>query len=256
MLHQQTMEKLADLRLSAMARALAEQLEQPAVTALSFEERLGLLVDREWEVRQQRRLATRLKRAQLKQATACAEDIDFHHPRGLDRQVTLDLLTSRWIRGKRNVIITGATGLGKTWLACAFADKACRDGHTAIYKKAQRLTFELTLARADGTYLKMLSQLAKADLLILDDWGLSPLDGQAQHDILEVIDDRVGTRSTLVTSQLPVAKWHGTVTDPTVADALLDRLVHAAVKIHLKGESMRKQKNKKANHASKGTNEN
>jgi len=149
------------------------------------------------------------------------------------------------------VIITGATGLGKTWLACALVDQACRDGFTAVYKQAQRLTFELTLARADGTYLKLLSQLAKVNLLVIDDWGLAPLDGQAQHDILDVIDDRVGIRSTLVTSQLPETKWHGTVADPTVADALLDRLVHSAIKIHLKGETMRKQQDKTKNASTK-----
>jgi DNA replication protein DnaC len=235
------MEKLYDLKLSSMARALAEQLEQRNIVELCFEERLGLLVDREWQERQERRLAQRLKCAKLKQS-ACVEDIDYRHQRNLDRQVMQELLTCQWIRAKHNLIITGATGLGKTWLACSLADKACREGLTAIYKQAQRLTFELTLARADGSYLKLLSQLAKADLLILDDWGLAPLDGQAQHDILDVIDDRANIRSTLVTSQLPVSKWHATVGDPSVADALLDRLLHAATKIHLKGDTLRKQK--------------
>jgi DNA replication protein DnaC len=255
MLIQQTIERLHDLRLTAMASGLAEELQRPDWASLSFDERFGLLVDREWQARQQRRLTQRLRNAKLKQ-TACIEDIDYRHQRNLDRQVMQDLLSCRWISAKHNLIITGATGLGKTWLSCAVADQACREGFTAIYKQAQRLTFELNLARADGSYLKFLSQLAKADLLVLDDWGLARLEGQAQHDMLDVIDDRANIRSTLVTSQLPVSKWHGTVGDPSVADALLDRLVHAAIKIHLKGETLRKPTSKEATNApsSKGEN--
>lgn len=240
MLTQQTIEKLYDLRLVAMAHAFSEQLEQTEHASLSFDDRFGLLVDRQWMNRQEQRLTRRLNKAKLKQ-TSCVEDIDYRHPRNLDKQVMLELITCRWIQNKHNIIITGATGLGKSWLSCALADRACRNGYTAIYKQAQRLTFELTLARADGTYLKLLSQLSKIDVLILDDWGLARLDGQSQHDLFDVIDDRVGTRSTVVTSQIPVKKWHGTVGDPSVADALLDRLVHSATKIHLKGESMRKK---------------
>jgi len=241
MLSQQTIKQLHDLQLYAMAQAFSEQLERSDLATLSFEERLGLIVDKEYWARHQRRLTTRLRKAQLKQS-ACVEDIDYQHPRNLDRKVMQELVTCRWVHHQQNIIFTGATGLGKSWLACALADKVCREGFSAIYKQVQRLTFELALARADGSYLKLLGQLAKVDLLVLDDWGLAPLEGQAQHDVLDVIDDRAGLRSTLVTSQFPVDKWHGTVGDPTVADALLDRLVHTAIKIHLKGPSMRGEK--------------
>ena len=244
MLVQQTIQQLHDLHLFAMAQAVSEQLERSDLGSLSFEERLGLIVDKEHLARHQRRLKARLKKAQLKQS-ACVEDVDYQHPRNLDRKVMQELVTCRWIHHHQNVIITGATGLGKSWLACALADKTCREGFRAIYKQVQRLTFELALARADGSYLRLLGQLAKVDLLVLDDWGLAPLEGQAQHDVLDVIDDRAGVHSTLVTSQFPVDKWHDTVGDPTVADALLDRLVHTATKIHLKGPSMRGEKNAK-----------
>ncbi len=240
MLIQQTMEKLLDLRLSAMAQALQEQLQQSDMASLSFDDRLGLLVDREWTTRQERRWKKRVTDAKLKQA-ACVEDIDYRHPRGLDRKVMVDLVTCRWIVARRNLILTGATGLGKTWLACALAEKACREGLTTCYTRVPRLAHELALARGDGTFLKTLAKLAKVDLLILDDWALSRLDGQAQHDILEVIDDRCGNRSILVTSQFPVSKWHDCIGDPSVADALLDRLIQGASQIHLKGESRRKE---------------
>ena len=229
MLTEQTIEKLTNLGLFEMARAISEQVKNPRVVALDFDERLGLMVDLEWMARQQRRLDKRLKSAQLKQR-ACLEELDFQHPRGLDRKVMVHLASCAWIRNHQNVIITGATGLGKSWVACALADNACRNGFTAIYKQVQRLTFELALARADGTYLKVLSQLCKADVLVLDDWGLFRLEGQAQNDIFDVIDDRHG-KSTVVTSQIPVSKWHSTVGDPTVADALLDRIIHSATEI-------------------------
>lgn len=237
----QTQEKLADLRLSGMLRGLREQIEGGVGIDLSFEERLSLLVDREWIARQENRLARRLRYARLKQQ-ACVEDIDWRHPRGLDKGVLHELASCRWVRAKRNLIITGATGLGKTWLACALADRACREGFTSLYKRVPRLIHEFSIARGDGSYLKALAQLAKVDLLVLDDLGLSLLEGQDQHDLLELIDDRVGCRSTLVTSQLPVNKWHDTVGDPSVADALLDRLLQSSTQIQLKGESMRKEK--------------
>jgi DNA replication protein DnaC len=233
------MEKLVGMKLKGMAHAVQELITQGASGELSFEDIFGLVVDREWMMREDRRMARRLREASLKQK-ACVEDIDYRHPRGLDKKVMKDLITGRWIAAKRNVIMTGPTGLGKSWLSCALAQKACRDGWSTRYTRVPRLVHELTLARADGSYLKFLAKLAKVDLLILDDWGLCRLDGTAQHDILEVIDDRVGQRSTLVTSQYPVSKWHDTIGDPSVADALLDRLLEGATQIKLQGESKRK----------------
>jgi DNA replication protein DnaC len=241
MTNEETIEKLYDLKLGALAEAFREMLARPQDGGLSFPERLGLLVDREWLRREENRLARRLKAARLK-VPASVEEVDFRTPRGLDRGVFVDLVAGGYLRHHHNVIITGATGLGKTYLGCALADKALRDGFSARYYRLPRLSFELALARADGSYLKVLGQLAKVDLLILDDWGLAPLEGQAQHDLLEVIDDRTQTRSTLVASQVPVGEWHRLLADPTVADAVLDRLVHNAVRIDLKGGSMRKKR--------------
>lgn len=236
---QQTLEKLHGLRLKGMYRALEEQLQRGDAAELSFDERLALLVDCEWQLREERRTNRRLKQAKLKQR-ACAEDIDYRYPRGLDRALMQDLLSAHWVRSRRNLIITGATGLGKTWLACALGDKACREGMSVEYYRVPRLLTELAIARADGTLLKFLDRLARVDLLVLDDWGLSPLESQGQHDLLELVDDRAGKRSLLVTSQLPTNKWHSMVADPSVADALLDRIVGTAQQIALKGASMRK----------------
>jgi DNA replication protein DnaC len=240
MTNEQTIEKLYDLKLGAMAEAFRDMLSRPDQGQLSFAERLGLLVDHEWLRREENRLTRRLKAARLK-VPASVEDVDLHTPRGLDRQVFLSLLGGDYLRQHHNLIIAGATGVGKTYLACALADKACRDGFGARYYRLPRLTFELALARADGSYLKLLAQLAKTDLLILDDWGIAPLEGQAQHDLLEVIDDRAQSHSTLVASQVPPGQWHQLFVDPTVADAVLDRLLHNAVRIELKGGSMRKK---------------
>ena len=240
MTNEQTIEKLYDLKLGAMAEAFREMLSRPDQGQLSFAERLGLLVDHEWMRREENRLTRRLKAARLK-VPANVEDVDLRTPRGLDRQVFLSLLSGDYLRQHHNLIISGATGVGKTYLGCALADKACRDGFAARYYRLPRLCFELALARADGSYLKLLSQLAKADLLILDDWGIAPLEGQAQHDLLEVIDDRAQSHSTLVASQVPPSEWHQLFADPTVADAVLDRLLHNAVRIDLKGGSMRKK---------------
>ena len=239
MLTQQTFDKLYELRLKGMAQAYHEQLERVDTSGLSFDERFGLMVDQEWQLRKERRTARRLKNAKLK-AQACVEDIDFRHPRGLDKAVVLDLATCNWIRAKRNLILTGPTGLGKTWIANAFCDKACREGFTARYARVSMLAYEVSIARADGSLMSYLRKMAKTDLLVLDDWGLNPLGGQAQHDLLEIVDDRVGTGSTIVTSQLPVSKWHDTIADASVADALLDRLLGSATKIEMKGESLRK----------------
>lgn len=240
MTNEQTIEKLYDLKLGAMAEAFRDMLARPEQGQLTFAERLGFLVDHEWLRREENRLTRRLKAARLK-VPASVEEVDLHTPRGLDRQVFLSLIGGDYLRNHHNLMISGATGVGKTFLACALADKACRDGFSARYFRLPRLCFELTLARADGSYLKLLAGLAKADLLILDDWGISPFEGQAQHDLLEVIDDRAQTRSTLVASQVPPGEWHQIFTDPTVADAVLDRLLHNAVRIDLKGGSMRKK---------------
>jgi len=223
-----------------MAEALREMLSRPDQGQLTFAERLGLLVDHEWLRREENRLTRRLKAARLK-TPATVEEVDLHTPRGLDRQVFLSLVGGDYLRQHHNLVIAGPTGVGKTFLACALADKACRDGFAARYFRLPRLCFELALARADGSYLKLLAGLAKADLLIFDDWGIAPLEGQAQHDLLEVIDDRAQSRSTLVASQVPPGEWHQLFTDPTVADAVLDRLLHNAVRIDLKGGSMRKK---------------
>jgi DNA replication protein DnaC len=240
MTNEQTIEKLYDLKLGAMAEAFRDMLSRPEQGQLTFAERLGLLVDHEWLRREENRLTRRLKAARLK-VPGSVEEVDLHSPRGLDRQVFLSLVGGDYLRNHHNLVISGPTGVGKTFLACALADKACRDGFSARYFRLPRLLFELALARADGSYLKLLAQLAKADLLILDDWGIAPLEGQAQHDLLEVIDDRAQSGSTLVASQVPPSEWHQLFTDPTVADAVLDRLLHNAVRIDLKGGSMRKK---------------
>jgi DNA replication protein DnaC len=235
-----TIERLYDMRLGAMAEALSTELERSGDPALSFAERFGLVVEHQWAVREEGRLARRLKNAALK-VDASIEEIDFTSARGLDRSVIADLAELSFLRSAGNIIITGATGLGKTYLACAIADRACRRGHTALYKRVGRLIFELAIARADGSYLKAIDRLAKVDLLILDDWGLASIEAQPAADLMDVIDDRVGRSSTIIGSQLPVSEWHHLIADPSVADALLDRLVHRSVRIELKGGSMRKQ---------------
>ncbi len=243
MLNHPTLDKLHDLRFTGMAKALTEQMALPDIESLSFEERLGLLVDREATEREDRRLKTRLRQAKLKQ-NACIEDIDFKQPRGMDKSLLLDLAQCQWIKKHLNLLITGPTGVGKTWIACALAQKACREGFTSLYLRLPRLLQELPIAKGDGTYTRLLARLAKVDVLILDDWGLSKLIAEQRRDLLEILEDRHDTRSTIVTSQLPLDKWHHIIGDPTLADAILDRLVHNAYKINLKGESMRKRKTK------------
>lgn len=240
MLNHPTLDKLQALRLDGMAAALREQLASSAAAGLSFEERLGLLIDREQTVRDDKRLTARLKRARLRQ-TAAMEDIDFRSGRGLDRQLMLSLASCDWVRRHRNIVITGPTGAGKSFIGCALAHKACLSGFTIAYHRLPRLMEDLQLARGDGRYLKLLTSLSRLDVLVLDDWGLAALTPAQQRDLLELLDDRHQRRSTIVTSQLPPAHWHEAMADPTLADAILDRLVHNAHHITLMGESMRKR---------------
>jgi DNA replication protein DnaC len=240
MLTQPTLDKLQTLRLQGMYHALVEQLHMPDIAALTFEERCGLLVDREITERENRRLTTRLRQAKLRQ-TACIEDIAYRHPRGLDKALMARLTTCQWVREHHNVLITGPTGIGKTWLGGALGHQACRDGLTALYLRLPRFLQELPLAQGDGRYGKLLTTLAKTDVLMLDDWGLAPLSDENRRDLLEIVDDRHDRRATIITRQLPVEHWHDALGDPTLADAILDRLVHNASKIVLQGESMRKR---------------
>lgn len=240
MLTHPTIENLKRLKLFGMVRALEEQKNMPGICEMDFFDRLGLMVDREIAEKETRMLKRRLNAAKLKQP-ACLEDIDYHHPRGLDKALMASLASCQWIGSLKNILITGATGVGKSYVACALAHKACREGHPVIYKRTSRLLHELALGRADGSYRKILASLAKAHLLVLDDWGLAPLSSDQKHDILELLEDRHGVGSTIITSQLPVSSWHEYIQDPTLADAILDRLVHNAYRIELKGESMRKR---------------
>lgn len=238
MQHHSTLDQLEKLRFRGMARALRDQLAQPDMERLSFTERLGLLLDREISDRASRSLTARLRRAKLHQ-NACMEEIDFRTARGLDQQQLLQLASCDWIRRHLNVIITGPTGTGKSFLACALAHKACLEGYRVQYHQLSRLLEELSVARADGRYLKLLNTLRKLDVLILDDWGLMQLSQPQQF--FHIIEDRIQKRSTIATSQLPVEHWHQNMANPTIADALLDRLVQPAYRIELKGDSMRKQ---------------
>lgn len=242
MLLGQTRDRLHEMRLLGMAEGLSNQLEQPDVHNLSFEERFSLLVDQEWTYRRSRKQARLLKAAKLR-LDACVENIDYHHPRGLNRSVIATLTTCQWIRHHQILLITGATGTGKTFIACALGQQACRQGITTRYYRLPRFISELSQARGDGSLPRFLSKLAKTSLLILDDWGLAPLKQAEARDLLEIIDERDGVRSTVLASQLPVEEWYRTVADPTVADALMDRLIHRAHTIELKGDSMRKRAN-------------
>jgi DNA replication protein DnaC len=242
MLNQQTIEKLYVMRMRGMADAFTQQQEDPQITELSFEERFALIVDRQWTWRQNRALERRLRDGRL-QGPVCIEDIDFRAARGLDKQVVRSLLNdSDWVRRHQHVFLVGPTGIGKTFLARAFGQKACRDGFTAYFATAALLFRDLELARADGSYTKKLRALGQVDALIVDDWAMAPLVDTERRAFLEICDERYLTKSTLLTSQLPVAKWHAQIGDPTVADSILDRLVHAAHRIELQGESMRKKK--------------
>jgi DNA replication protein DnaC len=244
MLNQQTMEKLTALRLEGMAQALEEQRRQPDISQLDFEARLALLVERQWLWRENRAMAARLHHAQLKIPTACLEDIDYRHPRGLKRSQIDQLRASRWVEEHRNCLITGKTGCGKTYLGCALGNQACRDGQRVCYYYAPKLFRELHITQADGSFAKLLKRLLRAGLLIIDDFGVPPVAGKQYRDLLEILDDRYGQGATLVTSQFPVAQWHSLIGDATVADAILDRLIHNAYRLELEGESMRNPKTK------------
>lgn len=244
MLNEPTVDKLKALRLDAFAAAWLEQQTRPDVAKLGFDERLALLVEAEWLARENKRLVRALKEAKLRLGNACIEDVDYPAKRELDRAVIRQLATCRWVAEHQGVVITGATGTGKTYLACALAQQACRKGYRAVYRRASRLTDELTLARADGSYARVLARFARIDVLVLDDWGHAPIREQERRDLIEILDDRHGVRSTIMTSQLPVAKWHDHIGDPTNADAICDRILNASHKIVLKGPSRRKEENK------------
>jgi DNA replication protein DnaC len=243
MLVHPTIENLRKLRLLGMAKALENQLNQPQIENMGFEERLGLIVDCEICNRENRKLQIRLRNAALRQQ-ASIENIDYRASRGIDKKLILTLANCQWTKLYRNVLIIGATGTGKTFLACALAHKACLEGNTVYYTRLPRLLPELALARGDGSYSKRMKQLAKVSLLILDDWGLAPLTDEHRRDLLEVLDDRHEKSSTIVTSQLPIKLWYEAIGDKTLADAILDRLVHNAYRVELKGDSMRKTRAK------------
>jgi DNA replication protein DnaC len=242
MLQQPTIEKLHALRLSAMAEAWEQQARTPKVTDLSFDERFGMLVEAEHQARDNRRLQRLLRDAEFRMAEACVEDIKASPERGLPQAKLRQMILGGWIGDHLNVLLTGPTGVGKSFIACALGQMACRRGHRVAYRRLPRLFEEVSLAKADGSYSKLLSKLAKVDVLILDDFGLGTLRDTQRHDLLEVMEDRYGDRSTIVTSQLPISQWHEWVNDPTLADAILDRLVHNAYKVELTGPSLRKEK--------------
>jgi DNA replication protein DnaC len=241
LLNEHTLSQLRSLRLDGMVHALQDSALSAAAATLSFEERLALVVQREIDWRDAKRIERLLKAAKLKISSACLEDIDWRSSRGLDRTLISALAGGDWLRHGHNVLITGATGVGKTWLACALAQQAARSGFSALYVRAPRLLEELRIAHGDGSFGRRLAQLARIDLIALDDFAIAPITPSERNDLLELLDDRVGCRSTLITSQLPVSGWHEWLTDPTLADAILDRIVHSAHRIVLKGESMRKK---------------
>jgi DNA replication protein DnaC len=241
MLNEETYKQLIELKLFALAASFKAYLEQTDTDALTFEERLGIMVDREWTERQERRLKYRLSRSKLREEAA-VEDINYRHPRGLDRSVMQRLTTCAWVKQHENIILTGKTGLGKTWIACALAHKACREGYTTLYVRIPRMLQELYVAHADGSYPKVMDRLAKPDVLILDDFGLAVLTDLERRDLLEVIEERQNRRATIMTSQMQIKHWHEVIGDPTIADAIMDRLVSSSHRIEMNGKSMRQRK--------------
>jgi DNA replication protein DnaC len=237
MLTQQTLDKMNAMKLSGMAEAFQQQRGSEHVR-LSFEERLGLLVDAEWSAREQRKLARRLRFAKLRYQ-ASLEDVNFKHPRGLDRQQVLSLGDCGWIQGRHNLVITGPTGIGKSYLACAFVERACRRGFSASYLRLPRLLQKLAVARGDGSYERLLAGLARLELLAIDDWLLAPLRDSERRDLIEVVEDRSERASTLIATQLRSKDWHAVIGDPNLADSICDRLLHNAHRIDLKGPSIR-----------------
>ena len=232
-------DRIAKLRLPGLLAAFREQMERRDLDDMPFDDRLALLIDREIAERRSRALQRRLKKAQLRHQDACFEDINLSRPRGLDRNLVLGLGDCVWVRNAGNILITGPCGTGKSWIACAFAHKACLEGYQAQYLRVPRLLTDLRIAHGEGTIPKLYRDLARIELLVLDDWGLAPIDAARARDLLEILDDRFGRRSVIVTSQLPVADWHRQLNDPTLADAILDRLVHGATRFELHGTSMR-----------------
>jgi DNA replication protein DnaC len=241
MLVEQTMEKLVSMKLTGMAAALRKWLDAPKEKELTPSDLVGLLADAEWHQREEKKLTARLRNARFRQQ-ACVEDIDYQHPRGLAKVVMLDLAACRWVTAHQNVIFTGETGVGKSYLACALGQKACREGYAVVYRRASRLLDEMAQARADGTHLHLLRRLAKSEVLVIDDFGLEVLTAAQRRDLLEVLEDRYGTSSTIITSQLEPSEWHSIIGDETIADAVCDRLVHNAHRVKLSGESIRKSK--------------
>ena len=246
-MNEPTIEKLYGMRLGMMAEAWQGQSKDAKISSLTFDERFALLVDAEHLARDNRRLGRLLRDAQLRLPNACIEDIDTSPARGIDKALVRQLGTCSWVHEHLSLLLCGPTGVGKSYMACAFGQSACRRGHRVLYRRVSRLLDELALARAEGTCARLLARLAKIDVLILDDWGLGSLKELQRHDLLEVLEDRYGRMSTVVTSQLPIAKWHEWIGDPSVADAILDRLVNNAYKLDLKGNSRRRDKPVKTN---------
>ena len=242
MLQHPTLDRLNTMGLAGMAKAYGELAANAEADRLTHPEWLALLLDREWSFRHDRKLAARLRFAKLRHQ-ASPEDVDYRSPRGLDRALFMKLVAGEWIAARDNLVITGPTGVGKSWLACALGHKACRDDRSVLYQRVPKLFSNLALARGDGRHERFLRKLGSVQLLILDDWGLEPLDALARHELLEILEERYGRRSTIVTSQLPIASWHHVIADPTYADAILDRLVHNAHRLDLDGDSMRRSKN-------------